>query len=307
MDKKAELLHAMGSNMEESVGVRTEESAQLPQDNPGVLQAGRGRYAGFARLEGAGVLEIERLAPDSEQPRKTFDEAELEILAASIRQRGLLQPLRVRYNPELDKYVITVGARRYFACLRAGARQVPVVVVEDEPHREDLLWERLAENANREDLLPVEAARAYQQYMEWTGCSGKELAERLWISPSKVSRALALLKLDAPVQAQVEAGTLSATAGAEISKLKDPVKQRQVAERAVATSMPAEEVAKQVRQKRGKAAAPNPGHPRPVFKVGRGVAVIIRAKRVLTGQEVAAALAEAANQVVEFEYYNPAL
>jgi ParB-like chromosome segregation protein Spo0J len=135
-----------GSNIEESVGVR--------QDGPTPTStSAHGPYTGFTRLEGAGLIDIDLLEPDPTQPRQVFEESEIETLTDSIRKRGLMQPLRIRYIE--GKHIVTVGARRLMAARLAGLSKVPVVLVEDEASPADILWERIAENSNRVDLSPL--------------------------------------------------------------------------------------------------------------------------------------------------------
>jgi ParB family transcriptional regulator, chromosome partitioning protein len=223
----------------------------------------------------------------------------LNLLADSIRARGLLQPLRVRYDSDLDKHFIVVGERRYRACLRAGITKVPVVLIESEPTPAEILAEQLCENLQRVAISPLETAKAFQRYIEIAGCTAKDLANLLNLSPSTISRSLSLLNLDEPTQAKVADGTISATAASEIAKVKNPEVRQRVAAKAVAAGLPAAEVHREVRQKQGPAAPKARVIKNKVFRVERGLKVIISSARAITEEDIIFALEQALAQAQE--------
>jgi len=141
-------------------------------------------------------LSISNVAPNPNQPRRAFDEDELNELADSIRQNGILQPLVVR--PHDGAYQIIAGERRYQAALRAGLSTVPAVVrdVSDK----EMLQLALIENLQRTDLNPLEAARGYKDLMEEHGLTQEELSHVLSKSRSSIANALRLLDLPEEVQ-----------------------------------------------------------------------------------------------------------
>ena len=98
----------------------------------------------------------------------------------------------MRFDPATGKYCIIVGDEVSPASLVAGIDRVPCIIVEGEPTEKDILRSQITENLLRTDLAPIEQARAYQRYMSLTGCSGKELANLLHISPATVASALTL-------------------------------------------------------------------------------------------------------------------
>lgn len=288
MSRADKLLSDLGDNMAESVGARAPVD---PVHHEPATHGGP--YDGFRRLEGAGMVPIDNVIPDPNNPRTEWDEADLDQLAESIKQRGVLQPIRVRWDETAGKHVITVGERRYRASLRAGLTHLPCICTTTPPTEADVLLESLQENLLRSDLSALDEAKAYQKYMRLADCTAKDLAAALHVSQSKVSRALALLDLPSEVQEQVEVGAITPTAGAEIAKIRNPVVQRAVASKAAATKAPAAEVAKDVRRRQGvpvKATSTKPC----TFRLGRGVQVIVRGR--LSGEEIIEALEAALEQ-----------
>ena len=134
---------------------------------------------------------IEEIRPNKHQPRKTFVPAKLEELAASIREKGILQPLVVRKST--DSYELIAGERRWRAAQKAGLREVPVVI---QDVSDDVAVEiALIENIQREDLNAVEEAEAYHALMERFNLSQDELAKRVGKDRSTVANSLRLLRL----------------------------------------------------------------------------------------------------------------
>lgn len=139
---------------------------------------------------------IEEIKPNHKQPRKTFPDAKIEELAASIREKGIIQPLVVRRVD--DHYQIIAGERRWRASQRAGLREVPVVIKDVS---EDFALEMaLIENIQREDLNPIEEADAYRNLIETFDLSQEEVAKRVGKERSTVANALRLLRLPEKVR-----------------------------------------------------------------------------------------------------------
>jgi ParB family chromosome partitioning protein len=158
---------------------------------------------GTKPLPGARVIDVARIVADPSQPRKTFDETDLQELADSIRDIGQQQPVRVRWSGQQDRYIIISGERRLRAAQRAGIPTLIAVVEGEDLAADRLLKMQLVENEVRSNLTGVEAGAAYRSLMATWQCSQKELAERLRISESKVSRALAALDLPVEVQKEI--------------------------------------------------------------------------------------------------------
>ncbi len=148
---------------------------------------------------------IEEIKPSKSQPRKTFSNEKLDELAASIREKGIIQPLVVRNKG--DHYELIAGERRWRASQRAGLREVPVVI---QDVSDDTAVElALIENIQREDLNAVEEAEAYQALLEKFTLSQEELARRVGKERSTVANALRLLKLPAEIKRDIVEERLS--------------------------------------------------------------------------------------------------
>jgi ParB family transcriptional regulator, chromosome partitioning protein len=142
---------------------------------------------------------IEEIRPNRSQPRKTFTSEKLEELAASIREKGIIQPLVVRRKT--DHYELIAGERRWRAAQKAGLREVPVVILDVSDGA--ALELALIENIQREDLNAVEEAEAYQALIDSFGLSQEELARRVSKERSTVANSLRLLKLPAEIKRDI--------------------------------------------------------------------------------------------------------
>ncbi|MFP8877524.1 MAG: ParB/RepB/Spo0J family partition protein [Myxococcota bacterium] len=151
-----------------------------------------------------GEIPIDAIDPNPDQPRRVFDPAQLESLAASIRVHGVLQPVVVRRVGE--RYELVVGERRWRASRAAGLESMPAVVADLDTR--DRLELALVENVQRHDLNPMELAQALQTLSE-TGTSQEEIGRRVGLERSTVANHLRLLELAPNYQADVEDGTLS--------------------------------------------------------------------------------------------------
>jgi ParB family chromosome partitioning protein len=122
-------------------------------------------------------MEIDRIVPDLDQPRKEFDPDAIDRLAASLLKHGQLMPIRVRWNGKVGKWVVISGERRYRAAHQAGLKTICCLFNDGEPTPSEIFQEQLIENCLREDLKPIEQARAYRQLMEMHGWTAKQLSE----------------------------------------------------------------------------------------------------------------------------------
>lgn len=171
---------------------------------------GRGLDALIPRADNLGGVEqiaVEAILPNPRQPRLKFDPAELEGLAASIREHGVLQPLIVTPEPNSDNYQLIAGERRLQAARMAGLGAVPVIVrrVSDQ----ERLELALIENLQRTDLNPLEAAEGYRQLTDDFKLSHEEVAARVGKTRTAVSNTLRLLKLGAPTRQALAEGRIS--------------------------------------------------------------------------------------------------
>lgn len=148
---------------------------------------------------------VEELKPHHQQPRKTFNDAKMAELVASIREKGVIQPLVVRHTG--DHYQIIAGERRWRAAQKAGLKEIPVVI---QDVSEDWALEMaLIENIQREDLNPIEEAEAYRYLMSTFDLSQDEVARRVGRERPTVANALRLLRLPAAIQQDVVTGLLT--------------------------------------------------------------------------------------------------
>jgi ParB family chromosome partitioning protein len=190
---------------------------------------GRGLAALFGEAEGragdsgASVREvaIELIRPGAFQPRRHFDEAELDALAQSVREKGVLQPLLVRPVDEAGAaFELIAGERRWRAAQRAGLHQVPVLVrtLGDI----EALEIALIENLQREDLTAIEEAEAYHRLIDQFGRTQAALADAVGKSRSHVANTLRLLGLPEAVRRRLEEGALTAGHARALLAAEDP-------------------------------------------------------------------------------------
>ncbi len=151
------------------------------------------------------MMDIHKIEPNREQPRKIFDEDSLAELADSIRQYGVLQPLLVKKQE--DYYAIVAGERRWRAARLAGLKEVPVII--KDLGRQESMEIALIENIQRQDLNPVEEARAYQMLIQEFGLKHEDLAERVGKSRAAITNSMRLLKLDEGVLDMLIRGDLT--------------------------------------------------------------------------------------------------
>lgn len=170
---------------------------------------GEGEGADFGEVEGQRIVALESLRAGRLNPRRNFSEEQIEELAISIRERGLVQPLVVRpVHGARDAYEIVAGERRWRAAQRANLHEVPVVVrsLSDQ----EAIEIAIIENVQREDLNPVEEAQGYRILMHGHGYTQEDLSKVIGKSRSHLANTLRLLKLPESVLALLQSGELSA-------------------------------------------------------------------------------------------------
>ena len=172
-------------------------------------------------------ISVEVIAPNRFQPRREFDEAALEELRESIARHGILQPLSVRAVGD-GKYELIAGERRLRAARLAGRATVPVVV--RTASDAEMAEMALIENIQREDLNPIEEARAYEQLLTKFRLSQEELARRVARSRSAIANSVRLLRLAEEVQAFIANGVLSMGQTRPLLALESKTLQREAAE-----------------------------------------------------------------------------
>lgn len=152
-------------------------------------------------------IQVELIKPDTEQPRKYFDSKSLQNLADSIRQYGILQP--VVLNKINETYRIIAGERRYRAAIMAGLKKVPAVIKEFEQKDVELI--ALIENLQREDLNPIEEAKAFEKLAKNYNYTHEDIAKNLSKSRSFVTNSMRLLQLDEHTKDELFSGNITPT------------------------------------------------------------------------------------------------
>jgi ParB family chromosome partitioning protein len=296
MGKLDELNRRFGTFAEQSLAPLT------PAGEPARRAELPARLQGLVRSKDAAEIPVDRISPDPEQPREIFDDAAIDQLAASLKARGVLQPLRVRWDEGQGRYVLIAGERRWRAAVRAGLERVPCVIHEGVVEASELLALQLIENVLREDLPPNALAKGYRRLMEARGWSAADLAHEIHVPHSTVLRTLELLSLPPRVQDLVEQGQLAPSAACEIGRLDRAEDQVAVAEQSVVAGLTRAEIVAEVRSRRAGAASKSKGR-RDNRKVTRrvykhdGVKVTVERTRGLDDTAEIAALEAALTEV----------
>ena len=188
---------------------------------------------------------VSAIVPNPFQPRAVFDEVSIDELAASIREKGLLQPLLVR--PVANGYQLIAGERRFRAAQRAGLDRVPISVREADDV--EALELALIENLQRENLNPIEEARAFKRLGDEFDLSQEDIAMRVGKSRSAVTNSIRLLQLPPSVIAQLESGEISAGHGRSLLALDSAAAQTALAREAATRRLSVRDTEKLIRDR----------------------------------------------------------
>lgn len=150
---------------------------------------------------------ISLIIPGKYQPRSDFNKTDLEELALSIKEQGVLQPILVRVVPGSDKLELIAGERRFRAAKMCGLQEIPIVCLEVDENQAHVA--ALVENIQREDLNPIEEAKSYQNIINRLGLTHEEFSRKIGIKRSVISNMLRLLSLNTKVQKLIESQALS--------------------------------------------------------------------------------------------------
>ena len=196
------------------------------------------------RETGITEVETDKIVPNPNQPRKNFDEEALRELASSVKLHGVIQPLVVN-KTDNGNYMIIAGERRWRACKLAGIEKIPVVI---KNYTEKQVREiSIIENLQREDLNPIEAARAIRQLMDEYHLTQEVVADRIGKSRSNVANMLRLLTLYPDVIKMVEEGNLSSGHAKILASIDDTTQQIKLAKQAAGGKMSVRDLEKAVR------------------------------------------------------------
>lgn len=163
------------------------------------------------------LININEIEPNIEQPRKNFNEVTILELADSIKKHGIIQPLILQKSGEF--YNIIAGERRWRAAKVAGLKEVPAIIKNYSP--QEVLEIALIENIQREDLNPIEEAKAFQNLIKEFNLTQDELAEKVSKSRTSITNSLRLLRLNSKVQEMVIKGAISSGHGRSLLSLDD--------------------------------------------------------------------------------------
>lgn len=212
------------------------ERAQQDESSSDDAPAGPSGTRGLVSVPGAEFAEIpiHEVRENPRNPRTMFDDDELDELAYSLREVGVLQPVVVRPIPvtaDGESFELVMGERRWRAARRAGLVAIPAIIRETSD--DDLLRDALLENLHRTQLNPLEEANAYQQLLEDFGCTQDELGERIGRSRPQITNTLRLLRLPALVQRRLASGAISAGHARALLSLDNPTLMEELAQRIV--------------------------------------------------------------------------
>lgn len=228
-----------GKNMKKGLGKGL--GALIPQAE----SAKKKNDAQAASEGGVTELDITKIEPNKDQPRKNFNEDALEELADSIKEKGLLQPITVA--PLGDHYMIVMGERRWRAARKAGLKKVPAVIRKD-LSEQDIAEISLIENIQREDLNPIEEALAYKKLLEDYHLKQDDVAERVSKSRTAVTNSMRLLKLTDTVQQMIIDDKISTGHARALITIEDPELQKELAERIFDERMSVRDIEKEVKK-----------------------------------------------------------
>ncbi len=263
---------------------------KITKENAGVRKDG---------LDGAVLMNINKVEPNRKQPRKSFEEEPLQELAESVKQYGVLQPLIVQKQD--DYYEIIAGERRWRAAKMAGLKEIPVIIrTLSEQERMEI---SLIENIQREDLNPIEEARAYKSLLEEFHLKQEEVADRVAKSRTAVTNAMRLLKLDERVQEMLIDGSLTTGHARALLAIEEKEKQFEIAQKIVNEKLTVRDVERLVKKQ---TSAKKKETQKPV---NQELAAIYRnleeQLKISLGTKVSINYRDAKKGKLEIEYYTP--
>ena len=214
-NKKTQRLgKTLGGHMSESAGAN-----QITAD----------RFKGFLPSESAsGEMSLDRIMEDDRQPRRHYDEQALADFARHLKTHGVQQPIQLRWNEQHDRWMIVYGHRRFRAAKLAGMQTIPCIFADEHLEESTIRIRQLVENCQREDLTPLEMARAIRDLLSMTGWTYRQIGEELGFSHVTVSRNLDLLKLPDDLQQKVEHGDLAPSVAIDVLRIKDAARQSKI-------------------------------------------------------------------------------
>lgn len=211
--------------------------------------------------------------------RKSFDEQETDRLLRSMREHGLLEPIRVQ--PAGESYIVITGETRLRCAQSLGWETIPAIVVSEPLTEAAVVEQQLVENMARTDLCPIDKAQGIRDLISLTKYNASQAAARLAISNAEVTRLLALLTLPAAIQDMIRSSSISPSVGYELSRIADPAQQLAAAQQAMSGKLTRDELAGK------RKAAARTTEARPSKSINRVTAVLCGHKSVtVAGQSL---------------------
>lgn len=198
---------------------------------------------------------------DGENIRILYDDEKVVGLSKSMRESGLREPIHVVRRAD-GLYMLLTGGRRLRAARKAGWETIPAIVEQAELSKADVLLLQIIENVQREDLTPIEKAKAIDTLMKETGWNASQAASKLGLTNGTVSKLLSLLSLPEELQMRIDAGELPATTAYQLSKLDDPEAQNKLANQVANGELTRDGVSSAVKAKKQRQRQPR--KPRPI-------------------------------------------
>ena len=216
----------------------------VKESNEELTKVKRSLPAEEEETKGSLMVKISLIEPNRDQPRKDFNEEELQELAESIKNYGVLQPLLVQKKG--TSYELIAGERRWRAAKLAGLKEVPVVL--REYSKQQAMEIALIENVQRADLNPIEEAQAYQQLVKEFHLTQEEIAARVSKNRATITNAMRLLKLDEEIQNLLIKGAISSGHARAILSLEDKQLQKKAAKEVLDKRLSVRETEKLVKR-----------------------------------------------------------
>lgn len=245
-------------------------------------------------------IDIDLIEPNPEQPRTRFAEVALDELAASIVANGIVQPIVVRKLG--GRFQIVAGERRWRAAQRAGVRKVPVT--QREVSDEKLLELALIENIQREELNPIEEARAYRKLIDTIGLTQEQVAERVGKERSLIATSLRLLQLPDDILKLIEEVKLSAGHGRALLLSDDPAVQKRIARAIIDKQMSVREAERTIKTATGHSAVNERNKRVKITKDANMRSAETKLMRVLGTNVKIAPSGKGTAGKIEIQYYN---
>lgn len=222
-------LFADSVSTEEKITEETIASYSKSEKEPAEKKSEKVGSGDKPRYDSVIYISIHDIKPNSEQPRKVFDEEKISELAASIKENGIIQPIIVRTSD--DKYEIVAGERRWRAAIKAELTKVPCIVKEL-TEEQNMLF-AIIENMQREDLNPIEEAEGINRMMFTFGLTQEEVSKSVGKSRPYIGNSLRLLKLPAYIKEAMAEGKITMGHGRCLINVTDELKRKAIAERII--------------------------------------------------------------------------